>query len=636
MPGHIPEPILDEIRTRADIVEVIGAYLPLKRRGSDYWSVCPFHREKTPSFKVSVERQAFYCFGCRKSGNVFTFVMERENVDFVGAVRLLAQRVGVRIPEAPVRAAPGAPARTESGSDRERLFTVLAAVRDWYRTQLREAAGEAARQYLVERGLEGEILETFQLGYAPDSWDATLRWGERHGYARDLLLAAGLVIRRDDDNGGERCYDRFRGRLMFPIWDELGRVVGFSARSLAAAEKTAKYINTPETALFRKGRILYGLHLARPAFKENGAALVCEGQLDVIACHRAGLQHALSPQGTAFTENHARLLKRFTDVVIVAFDADAAGESAALRSLEILHGTGLTARIVAMPKGEDPDSIFQRAGAEGLQAQMRAAGEAFPFVLEVARGRHDETTVRGKDAIAREVLGMVATLDSPVGRAAACQWLSREMRIPEQALYDLLNRTLQQRRRQRHGRQRRGEEGDAADAAAPVSEAVSGPAAVTSQAERMLLDLALHHGFVAHELVQDLTPELVSDGAVGRALNLVVALTGQGEWELAAREINADQELVANPDVARALVESDFAGCDTEHADRHVRRRMEDRLQRAKTDCLRQLQTARIEQRIREIRQELTGDPEPDAARTLRRQAFDLARQKDQLRRAPE
>ena len=628
MAGLIPEAIIDDIRNRADIVEIIGSHVALKRRGSDFWGLCPFHREKTPSFKVSATHQAFHCFGCTKSGNVFTFVMEMENVDFVGAIHLLARRVGVRIPETDRTSSAGGTPHEDAerrGQLRDRLYRLSEQIGEWYSQNLSQPEAEGVRRYLQDRKLTPDVVADFKLGYSPDSWDAAMEWGACNGYDQELMITAGLLSVTDDAEN-RRCYDRFRGRLMFPIWDDVGRVVGFSARSLDPDAKGAKYVNTPATAIFQKGRLLYGLHRARQAFRERGTALLCEGQLDVIACHRAGLTHAVAPQGTAFTEEHARLLKRFTESVTFAFDADSAGEKAALRSIGIANAAGLRSEVIAMPSGEDPDSLYRSSGAEGLQSVMGDPLTSLSFGLELAKKHHSVDTPGGKADAAKEAIAMLSSLSDPVSRATSCQWISRQLGLPEGAVFDELNRVLRAQRRRGVGRGH--------DADRQAAEAPSAPVVMPSKVERAqltLLDLASHHGFIAHELVHELSHDAVSDTVVGRALNLVVALTEQGEWSRAGRELAEDQALATDPSVARVLVESEFAGIDPGHAEDHKRRDQEELLQKGMRDCLRQLELAIIERRSERLLEALRTEGDPQKLEELQREICDLVRRRHEL-----
>lgn len=601
--GAITQDIIDDIRGRSDIIGIVESYVKMKRRGHDHWGCCPFHNEKTPSFKVSAQHQAYHCFGCHKSGDVFGFVMEKENVDFIGAVRLLAQRCGVVIPEE--RRQDRAGGEAASGpSPRERLFKMLAAAAQWYQQLLRtDAEAERARRYLKDRGVPDEAVARFGLGYSLDSWDACLQWGRRLEYTPELLLDAGLLVPRE---GGETArdgtYDRFRGRLMFPIWDELGRVVGFSARILEKDAKTAKYVNTPETPVFHKGKLLYALHLARPAFKELGFALVCEGQLDVIACHRAGMTNAIAPQGTAFTDTQATLLKRFSDDITFCFDADEAGEKAALRSLEIAIACDLKPKLVRLPAGEDPDSLFRKQGNEALAGLLRNGHDAIEFVCDLGCRDHDPQSAEGKGVIAGMVLPIVARFPSPITRASYCHWLAQRLGLPQTAVFDSLNQFMRQDRRTGQGAQ-----AEAGTPAAPVI--VRLPQSSTATAERMLLDLAIHDADTARHIAGRLAPDSVSDTPVGHALNRVLGLAIEDEWGQASAEIMKDEVLGKCGDVVSVLMSTDFAAPEAEEEDAVIERMQ--RLAKATDDCLAKLEKERLDAELKAVQEAMRAERDP-------------------------
>ncbi len=632
MSGRISDQTIDEVRDRSDIVDVINSYVPLKRRGGDYWACCPFHREKSPSFKVSAGHQTFHCFGCQKSGNVFHFVMERENLDFIGAVRLLARRAGILIPDEPVAGihtgAPGKPRLSK-----EKVFEVLASAAQYYQRQLREPAGQIAADYLATRGLPDEAVRQFGLGYSPDSWDAILSWGQRQGYGRELILATGLAIQKEEDNPNSRCYDRFRGRLMFPIWDELGRVVGFSARTLETDAKTAKYINSPETAVFHKNRILYGIHLARTAFKESGCALICEGQLDVIACHRAGVTHAVAPQGTAFTENHARLLKRFTNAVVFAFDADPAGQKAAAKSVEIALEADLSPKVVTLPQGDDPDSLLRASGPQALQQIMASGLDAFEFLLALGTAKHDPDSPDGKAAIAKEILPALMKIADPVARAARTQWLGNKLGLPESAIFDSIKREVNIQRRKANP-YRPAVDTATQQAPPPKPSPLPQPEDNIQRAEAALLDLALRHDFIAQALIEKLPPETVSDTPLGHALNMVIAMTAQGEWSLAAQEIGADHELAAEATVTSVLMDSSFKKLHPELAEEHHRPRLCKALEQAMADCLAVVDQHRENQEVARLEQALETERDSEKLRQIMRRLHDIHLERQQRRRA--
>src|SRR5438034_3138096 len=359
MAGLFSSATLEQIRAASCIGEVIGQYLPLKRAGANFVTRCPFHKEKTASFNVHPHRQIFHCFGCHKGGDVFTFVQEYENVGFAEAVHRLAERA--RIP-LEFEKDPGA---QKHRFLKETLLQIHEQITQRWQTALaRETAGQIARDYLKQRGVSDEAVKLFRLGYAPDAWDDTLNWARSKAHELALVEQAGLILRKE---GSDHYYDRFRGRLIFPIGDEQGRVIGFSGRVLSGDEKTAKYVNSPETPIFTKSKVFFGLDKSKRALLDAGYAVVCEGQLDLIACFMAGVQNVVAPQGTALTADHARILKRYVEEVVLCFDADNAGQNAAVRSLDPLLAAGLSIRVAAIPNGKDPDDFIKQNGGEAFR-----------------------------------------------------------------------------------------------------------------------------------------------------------------------------------------------------------------------------------------------------------------------------
>jgi DNA primase len=395
--GLISEQTREQIRAANDIVDVIGAYLPLQRAGAAFRALCPFHKEKTPSFYVNPQRQIFHCFGCHKGGDVFTFVQEYENISFPEALRRLAERA--RIPLDFEEDAGGRQARSLKDTLRQIHEQIT---QRWHQALLHDAAGRIARDYLAQRGVSDEAVKLFRLGYAPEAWDDTVNWAKSKGYDLATVEQAGLIIRKEDASArGARYYDRFRGRLMFPIADEQGRVIGFSGRVLRGDEQTAKYVNSPETPLFTKSKVIFGLDKAKRAILDAGFAIVCEGQLDLITCYMAGLQNIVAPQGTALTADHARLLKRYTDEVVLCFDSDAAGQAAAIRALDDLLASGLAIRVATVPAPHDPDSFVRTAGADALRELIARAPGFFDYYLQRLSTLHDLNTDKGRQALLR-------------------------------------------------------------------------------------------------------------------------------------------------------------------------------------------------------------------------------------------
>jgi len=434
----IPKRVLDEIRFRNDIADVVGSYFALKRAGSGFKAVCPFHKEKTPSFHVNPQRQIYHCFGCGAGGDVFSFIMQYEGVDFTTAAKLLAQRAGV-------------PLELEEGGEpagrKDVLYRIHEEVAQFYRRcllQLKSAAG--ARAYLQKRKLTEAIGEEFMIGFAPDRWDAVLKWGEKHKFDPAALERCGLVVRKETAARSRQGYDRFRNRIMFPIRDEQGRVIGFSGRALGGDDQTAKYVNSPETPLFKKSRVLYALQTARRHIVETREAVICEGQIDVIRCHASGLQTAVAAQGTAFTEDHARILRRYADSVVIVFDPDRAGEDAAVRAGTTFLDAGLAVRIATLPPGEDPDSFLLKHGVDAFRELLGKAEPVIRYQVRVLSSREDVRSEVGLLRVARAALETITHSPNAVQRARLVQTAAELLNLPVAALQD----DLRQMRRRRY------------------------------------------------------------------------------------------------------------------------------------------------------------------------------------------
>jgi DNA primase len=431
----IPETVIEQVAAANDIVEVVSSYFPLKRAGANYRALCPFHQEKTPSFHVNPARQSFKCFGCGVGGSVFRFVMEYEHVDFPAAVRRLAVRAGIPVIEE----------TTFSGQEdrqheaRRTLLKLHAEAAEWFHENLlKREIGKPARDYLKQRGLTNEVAKSWQLGFAPESWDALLKWALDRGYTRAMLLQSGLVKLRDEERPESDVYDRFRGRLMFPICNDVGEVIAFSGRILGSDAQSAKYLNSPETPLFRKGRVLFGLHKTKRGLIDAGTAIVCEGQLDLITLFEAGLTNVVAPQGTAFTEGQARVLKRFVNEVVLCFDADAAGRKAAERSLEPLLETDLVVRIAEMPAGEDPDSLLRKEGAEKFRARIATAPDFFDFWIGHQVAATDLTNLNAKMQVARELAETAARVHDPLMRSEVINKIAARLGVSAADFTNLL------------------------------------------------------------------------------------------------------------------------------------------------------------------------------------------------------
>lgn len=405
MAMSFPPELVEDVRARVDIVDVISEHVDLRRSGARYVGLCPFHSERTPSFSVDREKQLYHCFGCQAGGDVFTFVMERTGAPFPEAVEVLAARVGIDTS----RFAPS-PEQRERRRRRQELLELHRLVADFYVRVLRSAAGRGARAYLQSRRLRPATAERFQLGYAPPA-DGFLRFLAREGVDETLAKEAGLL---GEGRQGRPPYPRFRERLMFPIWDRGGRVIGFGGRLLQERARAPKYLNSPETPLFSKRRTVYGMHLAAAAAKEHGRVIVVEGYTDCLRLWQHGTEHAVASLGTAFTEHQARLLQGLAPSVLVAFDGDAAGEAATMRSLDLLAGTGMDVAVVQLPGGMDPDDF---AASRGTAAWQQALVTALPLVeykITRALAGVPTDTVEGRARAVRAAVAVLRDVRSPV------------------------------------------------------------------------------------------------------------------------------------------------------------------------------------------------------------------------------
>jgi DNA primase len=385
---------VDRVKELADIVEIVSAHTDLQQRGQDYWGNCPFHDERTPSFKVNPREKLFYCFGCEASGDVFRFVEEKEGLEFPDAVESLAERYGVELERESED-----PRAEESRRRRARLWELLERTAKFYERYLWEAPkAEKARAYLAGRGLREEVLRRFAVGMAPSAWDQVVTGSQRAGFKVDELVAAGLV--QKGRQGG--YYDRFRSRITFPIRDQRGRVLGFGARALSADSKP-KYLNSPEGELYRKSHTLYGIERARGPIAKARQAIVVEGYTDVIALHQAGIEEAVAIMGTAITPEQLAMLAGLTDSVVLALDADRAGADAMIRAQRVAGGRGLDLRVAAMPEGEDPADMLQQGSIDRFQEMVEGAIDLPSFRVDTALGRGDLGTVAGRERVLGEV-----------------------------------------------------------------------------------------------------------------------------------------------------------------------------------------------------------------------------------------
>ena len=396
----IPKEIIEEVRSRCDIVDLVSSYLPeLRKRGATYKCCCPFHNEKTPSFTVNQERQIYHCFGCGANGDVFSFVQEYDKLDFLSAVQFLADRTGVKI--------------TYDNNDnknkdsKDTLLNINSNAANFFHKNLFNSdSGKLCREYLKKRSLTDDVLKEFQIGFSPDGWEELLSKALKKGYKSEEIEKAGLVV-KSKRSGKVKYYDRFRNRLMFPICDSLGRVIGFSGRILEDKRKEAKYVNSPETLIFHKSSVLFAFDKARKEIVEKKLAIVVEGQIDAIRCHTVGIKNVVASQGTALTVQHAKLIKRYADEVVLIFDSDTAGVSAALSTSKLFLENELSVRVATLPSGEDPDSLILKHGANIFKKEINDALPALNFLIKTIENKEDQTTVVGRKRMRNQIMDFI-------------------------------------------------------------------------------------------------------------------------------------------------------------------------------------------------------------------------------------
>ncbi|MVN77206.1 DNA primase [Hymenobacter sp. HMF4947] len=440
--ARIPKETVDQIIHTADILEVVGDYVQLKRQGQNYWACCPFHNEKSPSFSVNPSKGLYKCFGCGKAGGVIQFVMDVEGSSYPEALRALAKKYGVAVPEEEERT----PEEQLAQNERDSQYIVSNWAKDHYHRLLQntEEGMSVGYGYLKERGLNLTTIQTFELGYSLDQWDDLLKSAEKAGYQLKYLEKTGLVIKREDDQGHDtgRRYDRFRGRVMFPIHNVSGRVVGFGARTLKRDDKMAKYLNSPESEIYHKSDVLYGLFQARQPIRNQELCYLVEGYLDVLSLHQGGIKNVVASSGTSLTEGQIRLIKRYSDNVTVLYDGDAAGIKASLRGIDLLLEGGLNVRVVLFPDGEDPDSYIRKVGDQRFTDYIEGQSQdfiAFKTTLVAREASHDP--VKKAEAI-REVLQSIAKVPDGLKRQVFLQQTASVFGFDEQVIITEYNKLL--------------------------------------------------------------------------------------------------------------------------------------------------------------------------------------------------
>ena len=563
MAGRIPDAILEDILSRVDIVELVASYIPLKRAGRNFKAPCPFHHEKTPSFVVSADRQIYHCFGCGAGGNAFGFLMQYERLEFPEAVEMLAKKAGVILPSARNEDTAATGVITQLHKAQE-----LAAV--FYEHALAGGAGSVARAYLEKRGISQETIASFRLGFAGDSRDGLLEHLRAKGLNLSLLETSGLILKRDT---GGYC-DRFRNRIIFPICDVKTRPIGFGGRIMPEAPvELAKYVNSPETPVYSKGKNLYGLAVTRDQIRQQDFAVVVEGYMDLIVPFQYGLKNIVASLGTALTQEQARLLKRYTHNVVMIYDPDAAGQSATLRSLDTFLEEDMNVRVVSLPAGFDPDLYVRKHGIKGLNEKIKAADDLFDFQLGVLKSRHDIRETTGKKKIAAEILPTLRKVTNQIASADYIKKLSAALGIAEHYIIEELQKVKDTPARR-------------FDAAKPA------PAkrADVSPVEKLLIKLMLEENEFINRVRQNLDPADFQDERTNRIVTAIFEFISDGK----SVEANTLMSRLQGEELLQCVCESAF-GAELSPENREA----------VVDDCIKRLKTTSIKNRRQRLHDQI-------------------------------
>ncbi|MCW0216852.1 MAG: DNA primase [Prosthecobacter sp.] len=430
---RIPEETLQQVLAATDIVDLVGRSVKLRRAGTNWVGLCPFHNEKSPSFNVRPSTNSYHCFGCGAGGNAFRFIMEHDGLTFMEAVKRLAEGAGIRIEEEVWDENAEAIAKQRSA-----MIRVHKDISAWYHQLLmKHPMADAARQYLKSRGITAEVAKNWQLGYAPPNTQPLREWAIKNKIGSALLIEAGILATSEERGDS---YPRFRHRLMFPIRNDNGEVIAFSGRVLEADAKAAKYLNSPETLLFNKSKVLFGFDKSKRSISKSGQAIVCEGQIDTLMVFEAGFQNVVAGQGTAFTEFHAKALKRQADEVVLCYDSDNAGYKAAERAFQALAPFGLIVKVAMLPKGEDPDSYIRKNGIEAFGELIKEAKDFVDYQLASVGSRRDLTEMRERIKFAEEMAENVKLFDTPMAKETTIQRVARSLGISEEIMRKLVTK----------------------------------------------------------------------------------------------------------------------------------------------------------------------------------------------------
>lgn len=542
---RMPRGFSDEVRRQADIVRIVSDYVSLKKKGANHWACCPFHGEKSPSFSVNGSKQFFKCFGCGKAGDVFTFVMEIEGSPFPEAVQTVAEKMGIPIP---------APDNSREYEEADRRRADLLQLNQWaaefFESNLTGTGeGRRALDYLDRRGLTEQTRKAFRIGYAPNTWDSMGNFLRTRGASRSQIESSGLVTLKESRGDNSRnndtgFYDRFRGRLMFPITDAQGRIIAFGGRIIGDGEP--KYLNSPETALYTKGHNLFGLHFAKEAIRKRGYVVLVEGYLDFLVPFQAGVQNLVASLGTALTDHQVRLLGRYVRQIVVNFDPDSAGVAATRRSLEVLLTNGFKVNVLTLPENLDPDEFIGKYGAESYQKLLRTSSRFLDYIVEQAVRTHDQATPSGKVETINEILPYLKLVSDRIEVLEYVDRIADRLRIDSKLIRNEFRKAVEARQER-------------------VREQIAMVTLAVKPAEQTLLELILADGEVRRAVLANLTEDDYRGLRTAELFRVLIRLEEQGvdpTW-LALTEALEDDDLAQNL-LPRLLSESSILESDGE------------------------------------------------------------------------
>lgn len=553
MAGRIPENILEDILARVDIVELISSYIGLKKAGANFKTNCPFHHEKTASFMVSPERQIYHCFGCGESGNAFKFLMRYERMEFPEAVEMLARKCGVILPSQDT------PELARAVSLSNQLLKINELAVSFYENNLKAPGAKIAMDYLLKRGIKPATIKEFHLGLATSAWDSLINFLRSKNISLAHMEQAGLVLPKD--SGG--YYDRFRNRIIFPVLDLRSRVIGFGARVLD--DSLPKYINSPETPIYTKGKNLFGLNLSKEFIRDADNVVIVEGYLDFMIPYQEGLKNIGASQGTALTLEQIKLLKRYTRNIVMIYDGDTAGEIATLRSLDLLIDEGMNVSVAPLPQGMDPDTLVRKEGIAALKVMVEEAVSFFDYKFNILKNRHNIKEAYGKAKIASEMLLTINKFENAILKGEYVKKLSEQMRISEQLISEELHKLKPA----------------VSELAQLPDSAVKKPLDI-NPAEKLLIKFMLEESELIEKIMQQLSPSDFTDARTAKIVSIMQDLVLQGKTITPSILMN----YVSEDDASQLVCETMFMPALDEES-----------REKAVNDCIRRIKVQRIKAR---------------------------------------